>query len=71
MVVELIDDGGMWWIQDKDESLPKWPTNLSVGTQLAEVGIQSYNKEYIKQAIKLKEAGFETDDIISIMREAL
>jgi len=71
MIVELIENNGAWEIKDKIASNPNWITSLLVGVPLAEAGRLKYNKEYVKQAIKLKEAGFSADEIVELLREAL
>jgi len=70
MLVELIEENGAWVIQDKNGGA-NWITSITLGTPLAEAGRQKYNKDYVKQAIKLKEAGFSADEIVDLLREAL
>ena len=70
MLVELVDIGGTWHIQDSVASMPTWGTGIQVTASLQEKVIPTTNKRYIKDALKLKEAGFEADEVLGLLKEA-
>ena len=68
MIVELLEENGIYVIKDTNGGVP-WQTTLTVGTPLQEVS-PTANKRYIKDALKLKEAGFEADEVLELLKEA-